>query len=79
MGENDKSNIVVPKDMDEKGNVDEIEIMIETTGDEAKRDHSGNLDQYDLSLDITITPRKGPRSYTKNCICNYVSCENLSP
>ena len=30
MGENDKSNMIVPEDMGEKGSVDEIEVMAET-------------------------------------------------
>ena len=79
MGENNRSNIVVPEDMGEKGNVDEIEIMAETVADEAKQDNSSNLDEYDPSLDVPIMLRKGTRSCTKYSIYNYVSYDNLSP
>lgn len=66
--------------MGEKGSVDAIEIMAEAAGNEAKRDHLDNLDEYDSSLDIPIVAlRKGTRSCTKHSICDYVSYENLSP
>ena len=54
MGENDRSDIAVPEEMGEKGSAYEIEVMAKTTGDEAKQDHSGNLDEHDPSLDIPI-------------------------
>ncbi|TYK16541.1 putative mitochondrial protein [Cucumis melo var. makuwa] len=41
------------------GNVDEIEVMVEMIGDEAKWDHLGNLDKYDPSIDIFIALREG--------------------
>lgn len=65
MSQNNRFNIVVLEDMSEKGSADEIEVMAETISDEAKQDRSGNLDEYDLSLDIPITLRKGTRSRTK--------------
>ncbi|TYK05444.1 reverse transcriptase [Cucumis melo var. makuwa] len=75
-----RSDIVVLEDMGEKGSVDAIEIMAEAAGNEAKRDHLDNLDEYDSSLDIPIVAlRKGTRSCTKHSICDYVSYENLSP
>ncbi|KAA0059513.1 reverse transcriptase [Cucumis melo var. makuwa] len=58
MSQNNRFNIVVLEDMSEKGSADEIEVMAETISDEAKQDRSGNLDEYDLSLDIPITLRK---------------------
>ena len=64
--------------MREKDNVDEIEVKAETVGNKAEQDHSGNLDEYDPSLGIPITLRKGTKSYTKHPICNYVSYESLS-
>ena len=76
MGENDRFDIVVSKDMGEEGNVDEIEFMEEVAGNEAKRDHSGNLDEYDLSLNIPIPLWKNTRSCMKHSICNY-SYKNL--
>ena len=64
--------------MREKDNVDEIEVKAETGGNEAEQGHSGNLDEYDSSLDIPIALRKYTRSCTKYPICNYVSCDSLS-
>ncbi|KAA0060567.1 reverse transcriptase [Cucumis melo var. makuwa] len=77
MVENDRSNIASPEDMGEKGSVDEVGAEIEV--DETKQDHSGNLDEYDPSLNILITLRKGTRSYTKHSIYNYMSYKNLVP
>ena len=79
MSENDRFDMVVLEDMGEKDNVEEIKVMLEMVGGEAKRDHSSNLDEYDPSHDIPIALRKGTRSCTKHPICNYVSYENLSP
>ncbi|TYK28240.1 putative aarF domain-containing protein kinase 1 isoform X1 [Cucumis melo var. makuwa] len=56
-----------------------LRVMVETIGDEAKQDHSSNLDEYDLSLDVPIVIRNGTRSCMKHSICNYVSYENLPP
>ncbi|KAA0047883.1 reverse transcriptase [Cucumis melo var. makuwa] len=68
MGENDRSDIAVLKDISEKGNVHEIEVMAEATGDEAEQEHSSNLDEYNLSIDIPIeAPLSSPkdiRGYT---------------
>ena len=79
MNTNYRSDIAFLEVMGEKGNVDEIEVMVEMIGDEAKWDHLGNLDKYDPSIDIFIALREGTRSCTKHFICNYVSYENLSP
>ncbi|TYK09333.1 reverse transcriptase [Cucumis melo var. makuwa] len=80
-----KPDIASPEDMGEKGNVDEIkrgsvhEVVAKTEIDETKQDHSSNLHEYDLSLDIPVALRKSIKSYTKHSICNYVSHKNLSP
>ena len=84
MAKNGKSNTTIPEEMGEKRNVekdniDEIEVMAKTTGDEAKPNHSGNLDENDSSLEILIVLRKGIRSCTKHFIYNYVSYQILSP
>ena len=78
MADSGKSNTIVLQ----KGsveNIDEIEVMAKTTGDEAKPNHSGNLDENDSSLEILIVLRKGIRSCTKHFIYNYVSYHILSP
>ncbi|KAL4025768.1 hypothetical protein IC575_014173 [Cucumis melo] len=79
MSENDKSDVAVFENMEEKNRDDETEVRIETSNDEAEQGHTRKLDEYDLSLDIPIALRKGTRSCTKHPICNYVSYDNLSP
>ncbi|KAL4010603.1 hypothetical protein IC575_030105 [Cucumis melo] len=79
MSENDKSDVVVLENMEEKNCDDETEVRIETSNDEAEQSHTRKLDEYDPSLDILIALRKGTRSCTKHPICNYVSYDNLSP
>ncbi|KAL0554130.1 hypothetical protein IC582_008044 [Cucumis melo] len=79
MSENDKSDVAVLENMEEKNRDDETEVRIETSNDEGKQGHTRKLDEYDPSLDIPIALRKGTRSCTKHPICNYVSYDNLSP
>ncbi|KAA0054884.1 Beta-galactosidase [Cucumis melo var. makuwa] len=79
MSENDKSDVVVLENMEEKNRDDETEVRIETSNDEAEQGHTRKFDEYDPSLDIPIALRKGTRSCTKHPICNYVSYDNLSP
>ncbi|KAA0059995.1 Beta-galactosidase [Cucumis melo var. makuwa] len=79
MSENDKSDVAVLENMEEKNRDDETEVRIETSNDEAEQGHTRKLDEYDPSLDIPIVLRKGTRSCTKHPICNYVSYDNLSP
>ncbi|KAL4030892.1 hypothetical protein IC575_009146 [Cucumis melo] len=79
MSENDRSDVVVLENMEEKNRGDETEVRIETSNNEAEQGHTRKLDEYDPSLDIPIALRKGTRSYTKHPICNYVSYDNLSP
>ncbi|KAA0058386.1 reverse transcriptase [Cucumis melo var. makuwa] len=79
MSENDKSDVVVLENMEEKNREDETEVRIETSNDQAEQSHTRKLDEYDPSLDILISLRKVTRSYIKHPICNYVSYDNLSP
>ncbi|KAL0560616.1 hypothetical protein IC582_001025 [Cucumis melo] len=79
MSENDRSDVVVLENMEEKNHGDETEVRIETSNDDAEQGHARKLDEYGPSLDIPIALRKGTRSCTKHPICNYVSYDNLSP
>ncbi|KAA0040720.1 Retrovirus-related Pol polyprotein from transposon TNT 1-94 [Cucumis melo var. makuwa] len=79
MSENDRSDIAVLENMEEKNHGDETEVRIETSNDEAEQGHTRKHDEYDSSLDLPIALRKGTRSCTKHSISNYVSYENLSP
>ncbi|KAL0540394.1 hypothetical protein IC582_024631 [Cucumis melo] len=79
MSENDRSDVAVRENMEEKNRGDETEVRIETINDEAEQGHTRKLDEYDPSLDIPIALRKGTRSCTKHPICNHVSYDNLSP
>ncbi|KAA0048249.1 reverse transcriptase [Cucumis melo var. makuwa] len=79
MSENDRSDVVVLENMEEKNHGDETKVRIETSNDEAEQGHARKLDEYGPSLDIPIALRKGTRFCTKHPICNYVSYDNLSP
>ncbi|KAA0054163.1 Cysteine-rich RLK (RECEPTOR-like protein kinase) 8 [Cucumis melo var. makuwa] len=79
MSENDRSDVAVLENMEEKNHSDETEVRIETSNDEAEQGHTRKHDEYDPSLDLPIALRKGTRSCTKHSISNYVSYENLSP
>ena len=79
ISENDRSNVAVLENVEEKDSGDEIEVRIETRNNEAEQGHTGKSDEYDSSLDIPIALRKGTRSCTKHPICNYVSYDSLSP
>ncbi|TYK28326.1 reverse transcriptase [Cucumis melo var. makuwa] len=79
MSENDKSDVAVLENVEEKNRGDETEVKIETSDNEAEQGHTGKLDEYDPSLDIPIALRKRTRSCTKHSICNYDSYDNLSP
>ncbi|KAA0042053.1 Retrovirus-related Pol polyprotein from transposon TNT 1-94 [Cucumis melo var. makuwa] len=79
MSENDKSDVAILENMEEKNRDDETEVRIETSNDEAEQGHTRKLDEYDPSFDIPIALRKGTKSCTKHPICNYVSYDNLSP
>ncbi|KAL4018221.1 hypothetical protein IC575_021811 [Cucumis melo] len=79
MSENDRFDVAVLKNVEEKNCGDEIEVRIETNNNEAEQGHTRKLDEYDPSLDIPIALRKGTMSCTKHLICNYVFYGNLSP
>ncbi|TYK05539.1 Beta-galactosidase [Cucumis melo var. makuwa] len=79
MSENDKFDVYVIENVEEKDSGDETEVKTETSNNEAERGHIGKIDKYDPSLDLPIALRKGTRSGTKHSISNYVSYENLSP
>ncbi|KAL4021901.1 hypothetical protein IC575_020727 [Cucumis melo] len=79
MNEDDRSDVAVLKNVEEKKNGDETKARTETSNNEAEQGHTGKLDKYDPSLDLPIALRKGTRSCTKHSISNNVSYENLSP
>ncbi|KAL0553456.1 hypothetical protein IC582_007351 [Cucumis melo] len=79
MSENDRSDAVVLENMEEKNHGDETEVRIETNNDVAEQGHRRKHDEYDPSLNLPISLKKGTRSCTKHSISNYVSYENLSP
>ncbi|KAA0063166.1 Beta-galactosidase [Cucumis melo var. makuwa] len=58
MSENDKSDVAVLENMEEKNRDDETEVRIETSNDEAEQGHTRKLNEYDPSLDIPIALRK---------------------
>ncbi|XP_031739031.1 uncharacterized protein LOC116402809 [Cucumis sativus] len=76
ISENDRSDVVVLENVEEKNSGDEIET--ETDNNETEQGHT-EFDEYDPSLDILIAMRKGTWSCTKHPMCNYVSYDNLSP
>ncbi|KAA0047348.1 reverse transcriptase [Cucumis melo var. makuwa] len=71
------SDVAVLENMEEKNCGDETNVRIETSNNEAEQGHTRKLDEYDPSLDILITLRKGTKSFIKHPICNYY--DNLSP
>ncbi|KAA0063180.1 reverse transcriptase [Cucumis melo var. makuwa] len=58
MNENDRFDVAVLKNVEEKNHGDEIEVRTETSNNEAEQGHTGKLDEYDPSLDIPISLRK---------------------
>ncbi|KAA0059989.1 Cysteine-rich RLK (RECEPTOR-like protein kinase) 8 [Cucumis melo var. makuwa] len=58
MSENDRSDVTILKNMEEKNHGDETEVRIETSKDEVEHGHTRKLDEYDPSLDIPIALRK---------------------
>ncbi|KAL0560758.1 hypothetical protein IC582_001171 [Cucumis melo] len=79
MNENDRSDVSVLENVEEKNSGDETEIKTETSNNEAEQGYTRKRDKYDPSLDLPIALRKGTRSCTKHSISNYASYENLSP
>ncbi|TYK20357.1 reverse transcriptase [Cucumis melo var. makuwa] len=62
MSDNDKSNVVVLENVEEKNNGDKTEDKEEISNNEVERGHTEKLHEYDPSLDIPIALRKGIRS-----------------
>ncbi|KAL4038503.1 hypothetical protein IC575_002124 [Cucumis melo] len=79
INENDRFDVAVLENVEEKNSGDENEVIIKTSNNEAEQGHTGKLDKHAPSLDLPIALRKGTRSCTKHSISNYVSYENLSP
>ncbi|KAA0063920.1 reverse transcriptase [Cucumis melo var. makuwa] len=52
MSENDRSDVAVLENMEEKNRGDETKVRIETSNDEAEQGHTRKLDEYDPSFDI---------------------------
>ncbi|KAA0041854.1 putative mitochondrial protein [Cucumis melo var. makuwa] len=65
MGENDRSDIVVLKNMEETNSGDETKVKAETNNNKAEHGHTGKLDEYNPSLDILIALRKVQSFYSK--------------
>ena len=78
MNENDRFDVVVLENVEENNNCDETEIKAGTSNNEAEQGHTGKLNQYDPSLDISIALRKDTKSCTKHPICNYISYDILT-
>ncbi|KAA0064803.1 reverse transcriptase [Cucumis melo var. makuwa] len=62
MSENDKSNVAVLENMEEKNNGNETRVRTKTSNNEVEQGHIGKLDEYDPSLDIPIALRKGHKT-----------------
>ncbi|KAA0052169.1 reverse transcriptase [Cucumis melo var. makuwa] len=54
MSENDKSDVAVLENMEEKNRDDETEVRIETSNDEAEQGHTRKLDEYDPLLTFQL-------------------------
>ncbi|KAA0057215.1 dual specificity protein phosphatase 12-like [Cucumis melo var. makuwa] len=77
--EKDKFDVAIFENVKEKDSGDETELRTKTRNNEVEQGHTGKIDKYDPSLDLSIALRKGTRSCTQHSISNYVSYENLSP
>ncbi|KAA0051242.1 retrotransposon protein, putative, unclassified, expressed [Cucumis melo var. makuwa] len=58
MNENDRSDVTVLENVEEKNSSDETEVRTETSNNEVEQGHTGKLDKYDPSLDLPIALRK---------------------
>ncbi|TYK18899.1 retrotransposon protein, putative, unclassified, expressed [Cucumis melo var. makuwa] len=58
MNENDRSDVAVLENVEEKNSSDETEVRTETSNNEVEQGHTGKLDKYDPSLDLPIALRK---------------------
>ncbi|KAA0052345.1 Cysteine-rich RLK (receptor-like protein kinase) 8 [Cucumis melo var. makuwa] len=59
MNENDRFDVAVLENVEEKNSGDETEVRTETSNNEVEQGHTGKLDKYDPSLDLPIALRKG--------------------
>ncbi|TYJ97386.1 Beta-galactosidase [Cucumis melo var. makuwa] len=66
MSENDRSDVVVLENVEEKNRGDETEVRIKTSNNEVEQGHTRKLDEYDLSLDIPMALRKCTRAFIAN-------------
>ncbi|KAA0035978.1 Cysteine-rich RLK (receptor-like protein kinase) 8 [Cucumis melo var. makuwa] len=66
MSENDRSDVAVLENMEEKNRGDETEVRIETSNNESEQGRTRKLDEYDPSLDIPIALRKEMNALEKN-------------
>ncbi|KAA0049796.1 Copia protein [Cucumis melo var. makuwa] len=64
MNENDRSDVSVLENVEEKNSGDETEIKTETSNNEAEQGYTGKRDKYDPSLDLPIALRKDTRFTT---------------
>ncbi|TYK08671.1 putative mitochondrial protein [Cucumis melo var. makuwa] len=62
MSENDRSNVPVLENIEEKNTGDKTKVISETSNNEAEQGHTGKLDDYDPSIDILIALRKGEKA-----------------
>ncbi|TYK01779.1 Cysteine-rich RLK (RECEPTOR-like protein kinase) 8 [Cucumis melo var. makuwa] len=58
MNENDRSDVAILENVEQKNSGDETEVRTETSNNEAEQGHTGKLDKYDPSLDLPIALRK---------------------
>ncbi|KAA0039525.1 Cysteine-rich RLK (receptor-like protein kinase) 8 [Cucumis melo var. makuwa] len=58
MSENDRFDVAVLENVEEKDSGDETEVRTETCNNEAKQGHIGKINEYDHSLDLPIALRK---------------------
>ncbi|KAA0059230.1 Cysteine-rich RLK (RECEPTOR-like protein kinase) 8 [Cucumis melo var. makuwa] len=66
MSENDRSDVAVLENMEEKNRGYKTEVRIETSNNEAEQDHTRKLDEYHPSLNIPIALRKEMEALEKN-------------
>ncbi|KAA0038901.1 Cysteine-rich RLK (receptor-like protein kinase) 8 [Cucumis melo var. makuwa] len=58
MSENDRFDVAVLKNVEEKDSGDETEVRIVTDNNKAEQGHTEKIDKYDPSLDLPIALRK---------------------
>ncbi|KAA0047879.1 putative mitochondrial protein [Cucumis melo var. makuwa] len=58
LSKNDRSNVIVLENVEEKNSGDETEVRVGTSNNESEQGHTGKFDEYDPFLDIPIALRK---------------------